>query len=223
MKNQKQRIKPMSKEKLSTDNLPPEQKESPEAWARLRKHLEAGDWTKCEADLTAMGLSPKLKNLFATAVAEERELGEIEAAGEGMAEKFEKLSGKLKFYMAATVKSLDECEKIAAQIKKTQADATLALIACEAAKKAARYRQYFHTWLPGLFGLPPVENPQHSGALSGFAIPPKLFQAGTAIKGQRRINFYEFNSWRDFDAPAGETPRRKYSTFGAQPATNPIH
>jgi hypothetical protein len=212
----------MSKDETNSA-LPPEQKETPELWQKLREQLQGEQWDKAGLTLTKMGLSPKLVSLFAVALQEEAELNKIVAAGEGMAEKFEKLSGKLKFYMAATVKSLDECEKIAAQIKKTQADATLALIACEAAKKAARYRQYFHTWLPGLFGLPPVENPQHSGALSGFAIPPKLFQAGTAIKGQRRINFYEFNSWRDFDAPAGETPRRKYSTFGAQPATNPIH
>jgi len=214
----------MSKEKIIPEcALPLTPTESPAGWKKLREAIDKNDWDGARSALEAMGLSPKLVPVFLAAISEEAELAAVEKAGEGKGELFSQLSGKLKFYLSTTVKSINESEKITAQIEKTQADATLALIAHEAAKKAARYRQYFHTWLPGLFGLPPVENPRHSGALSGFAIPPKLFQAGTAIKGQRRINFYEFNSWRTFDESAGETPRRKYSTFGAQPATNPIH
>jgi hypothetical protein len=218
MKNQKQRIKPMSKEKLSTDNLPPEQKESPEAWARLRKHLEAGDWTKCEADLTAMGLSPKLKNLFATAVAEERELGEIEAAGEGMAEKFETLSAKLRYLLTVTPKDISEVEKIGDKISELRIECNSALVARDAARRAQKMRRHLHNWVGELFGLEPI-NGEHSGHLSGGVLPTKTYAAAVAIKGQRRIDLYVANSWRDFDLPAGETPRRKYSTFAP---SNPL-
>jgi hypothetical protein len=213
----------MSKaETLSTDNLPPVAAETPAGWEKLRKHLDAGDWAKAGGDLESMGLSKKLVPVFSTAVSEEKELSEIEATGEGQDKKFEELSAKLKYFLSVSPKNANDVEKTSDKIAelKTQCDA--ALVARDAARRAHRMREHLKNWIPQLWGLEAITS-ENSGHLSGGLPPPKTFKAASEVKGQRPIDLYVANSWRTFDESAGETPRRKYSTFGAQPATNPIH
>jgi hypothetical protein len=213
----------MSKSETTTETaLPPVAAETPAGWEKLRKHLDAGDWVKAGADLEAMALSKKLVQLFSTALAEEKELAEIEAAGTNMDKRFEELSAKLRYFLSVIPKSADDAEKTSDKISQLKTDCNSALVARDAARRAHRMRRHLHNWIPQLFGLEPIDG-EHSGHLSGGILPPKTFAAAAAIKGMRPINLYKTNSWRDFDLPVGETPRRKYSTFGAQPATNPIH
>jgi hypothetical protein len=209
----------MSKEKtLPESTVPPTPSETPAGWEKLRKHLEAGDWTKCEADLTAMGLSPKLKNLFATALQEERELAAVEKASEGMAEKFSQLSAKLKYFLSAVPKGIDDAEKINNKISELRIECNSALVAREAGQRAHRMREHLKNWVGELFGLEPITS-VHSGHLSGGVLPPKTCAEAAAIKGQRAINLYVTNSWRDFDLPVGEQKRRHYQTFAP---SNPL-
>jgi hypothetical protein len=210
----------MSKEKIIPESaLPLTPSESPAGWKKLREALDKKDWDGARSALEAMALSPKLVPMLAAAVAEERELGEIEAAGVGQDKKFEELSAKLKYFLSVIPKSADDAEKTSDKIAelKTQCDA--ALVARDAARRAHRMREHLKNWIPQLWGLPTIDG-EHSGHLSGGLLPPKTFKAASDIKGMRQIDLFVSNSWRDFDLPVGEQSRRKYSTFA--PSNNPL-
>ena len=210
----------MSKEKILPD-LPPTPSETLAGWKKLREAIDKKDWDGARSALEAMGLSPKLVPVFSTALIEEKELATVEAAGEDKGELFTKLSTKLKFYIAAApqASSLSEAEKLAEQIEKTRNEANKTLIACEAGRRAQKMRKHLKNWIPQLWGLEAITS-EHSGHLSGGLLPTKTAKAAGEIKGMKRIDLYVANSWRDFDLPAGETPRRKYNTFA--PSNNPL-
>jgi hypothetical protein len=214
----------MSKEKsLPESALPPIPSESPAGWKKLREALDKSDWSKAGAELESMGLSKKLVPMLSVALIEERELGEIETAGEGKGELFTKLSTKLRYLISVIPKNANDVEKTSDKISQLKTDCNSALVARDAARRAQKMRKHLKNWIPQLWGLEAITS-EHSGHLSGGILPPKTAKVASEVKGQRPINLYAVNSWRFVDKEISEFPRRKYFTnFTPVQPVIPIH
>ena len=208
----------MAKEQTVISKLPPAPCESPEGWSRLRKHLDAGEWTKCEADLSAMGLSPKLVNLFAAAVQEDAELSKIEAAGEGQGKLRDEIGAKLRLLHQSQPQDLVEVEKIHEQAEKLKAQSIRASQKVAAAERASNKRRHLQIWLAPLFGLEEID-PRHGGALGSYQCADKVF----AEAMQLSLSVFKLASWRELDKNNQDNSRRVYTTFSVQKPADPIH
>jgi hypothetical protein len=182
--------------------------ESAEKWAKAHKLAEAGDEKKLRDLLTEMDLSPRLCRLFVVAVAEESELAQVEAAGEGMAERFAALGDEMAFASQRQAADLEESRKLRAEQRQLQAERLAAQKAIAAASAAAVQRQWLGLWLPELFGQEP---PAHAGFFSSSQPAPKTADAARALG---ITDLYAVSPWRKVESTEHtEQKKRQYVSF----------
>jgi len=181
--------------------------ESPEKWAAVRTAAEEGDTSETAAALQTMELSRRLASLMIVAAAEEMELRQIEAAGQGQAEKFADLGRELAFSSLAQPSGIEDAKELAERQQQLRAERLKAQRAIDAAEHAKSQRRWIALWLPELFGHTP---PPHAGYLSNVMVAPKTGAAANALKS----DVYAIASWRAAgEHTTDETKRRRYTSF----------
>ena len=155
-----------------------------------------------------MELSRRLAPLMITAVAEEKQLLLIVAAGEGQAELLEQLAAGAAFTRQA--KSAEDLRKIGLEQRQQRDDRVACQKKIQQAEIAGLKVRWLRLWLPELFA---EEVPAHGGHMS--MLQPADETSGAASKlGVTAWFAVPADSWRRVGQAEDETSkRRKYVSF----------
>jgi len=188
-------------------------------WTELRAVLgdlvnrpaQEKDREKVYGLLERLGLARECAALFVTALREERQLAEVQTAGEGCEARCGLISREATDLTHIQPATPEAAVELATRKEALRIEYAENRQKANAAERARSGRRWLRTWLHVLFEGEP--RPRSDGALGSFSL---LAPATVAIAGRIGVkfdDFYKLDSWRNLRQPdAPPPPRRRFTT-----------